>query len=598
MKKNKYLTLMFMTGLTVSVLAVPARRITKTVCQRDGTTLQIVLGGDEHFRYYTTTDGVPLVCLPDSNYYYGRLVADSLQADRSRLAHELAMRTADEANYAVSLKEEFLEYTESVRTNRIAKRFAQVGNPTVKTRALSSFGGQVLQTPMTGSKKGLVILVNFQDVAMKILAPQQTFYSLMNEKGYKGYGMYGSVRDYFLAQSYGAFDFSFDVVGPVTVSQKMAYYGANSGGADIRPEVMVREACKLVDAEVNFADYDWNGDGEAEQIFVIYAGYAESNGASSETIWPHQFQVTDSNGGALILDHTVVKKYACSSELAGVSGATVTGIGTICHEFSHCFGLPDFYDTRGSNFGMDVWSLMDYGCYNNNGYTPVGYTAYERMFCGWLEPEVLYMQQPVKNMPALSDEPVAYVIQNEANKSEYYMLENRQKKGWDSAMPGHGLMVVHVDYNESLWNNNSVNTSASRQRMTIIPADNSLKRDDAHEYAGDLYPGTANNQHLTNETVPAATLNSYNVDGSRLMNKPIYNIQEEEGLISFDYMRSYSTGIDKLEGKESLLDYPFTVYRTDGSYLGRFWDDSWKKHVKSGIYLLKSGQKTRKVVVE
>lgn len=591
----KYILFSFLLLSAAFVGAVPARKVVKTITQQDGTTLQIVLGGDEYFRYYTTTDGVPLVWF-QNNYYYGQIIADSLQADTRWMAHELALRGSEEMQFAACLKEDFQEYGEEIRRNRIARKLEQVTLDEPKTRALSSFGGQVLQEPMVGRKKGLVILVEFQDVKMKIGTPKETFHALMNEEGYRGYGMYGSVRDYFLAQSYGAFDFSFDVAGPVTVSQDMAYYGANSGGSDKRPEVMVREACKLVDPEVNFAEYDWDGDGVAEQIFVIYAGYAESNGASAETIWPHQFQVTDTNGAALVLDNTTIKKYACSSELAGVSGTTVSGIGTICHEFSHCFGLPDFYDTRGSNFGMDVWSLMDYGCYNNNGYTPVGYSAYERMFCGWLEPQVLIMQQPVQNMPALSDEPVAYFIQNEANQSEYYILENRQKKGWDSEMPGHGLMVVHVDYNQSLWASNTVNTSSSRQRMTIIPADNSLGRN-PNDYAGDLYPGSSNNQNLTNESIPAAHLNSYNVDGSRFMNKPIYNIREENGLIYFDYMRSYSTGILDQKQSSDEWEVPFTVFRSDGAFVGRFWGDDWKHGVDCGVYILKSGSQVRKVSV-
>lgn len=579
----------------IEMFAVPARRVRKIICQKDGTTLQLVLNGDEYFRYYTTTDSVPVVCLQEC-YYYGRLVADSLQADPDRMAHELALRTAEEADYAECLKQDFECRTNDVRLRRVAQRYSQAGAeaPQIQTRTLASFGGQVLQTPMTGSKKGLVILVNFQDVKMKTASPQDTFYALMNQEGYHGYGMYGSVRDYFLAQSYGVFDFKFDVVGPVTVSQNMSYYGANVNGDDIRPEVMIREACKLVDAEVDFSDYDWDGDGEAEQIYIIYAGYAESNGASEETIWPHQFQVTEAGGGALRLDNTIIKKYACSSELIGTTGTTVTGIGSICHEFSHCFGLPDFYDTRGSNFGMDVWSLMDYGCYNNDGYTPIGYSAYERMFCGWLEPQVLIGQQPVEGMPALSDEPVAYVVMNEANNAEYYMLENRQCKGWDSAMPGHGLLVVHVDYNKSVWSSNTVNTSSSRQRMTIIPADNSLKKNSKTDYAGDLFPGTTNNQNLTDETIPAATLNSYNVDGSRLMGKPIYNIREQDGLISFDYMRPYTTGVSFNEMGQ---DCPVSVYRVDGTFLGRFWGDTWKSQVDPGIYISKSGRRVQKLII-
>ena len=512
--------------------AVPARNVVKTIVQPDGTTLQIKLCGDEFLRYYTTLDGVPVKEVGEGFYYAG-LSADTLAVCSEQMAHEVELRTVAEQQMADSLK------------------LATIPNP------------------------------------------NETFFRYMNEEGYKENGQYGSVRDYFLSQSYGRFDFSFDVVGPVTLSKSMDYYGRNVKDFDCRPGEMVLDACLLVKDQVNFSDYDWDGDGEAEQIFVVYAGYAESNGAPSNTIWPHQSYVQNRDGSNLVIDGTIVGKYACSSELTGTSGTTLSGIGTMCHEFSHCFGIPDFYDTYGSNFGMSVWSLMDYGCYNNNGNTPIGYTAYERMMCGWLDPIVLTEEQAIRQMPPLSDSPVAYALFNDANEKEYYLLENRQQKGWDTYMYGHGLMVVHVDYDARRWDYNTVNTQASRQRMTIIPADNSLQTT-VQSLAGDLFPGKSGITEFTDFSTPRALLHTPNKSGLALMSKPIYNITESDGMIGFDFLSKASTAIQTTMAS-SVESGVWTVYRMDGTRIGIISSDKEIQQLPDGIYLLRCGDVVRKV---
>lgn len=571
--------------------AVPARNIVKQVVQPDGEFLQIRLCGDEFMRYYETVDGVPLKEF-EGAYYYASLSADTLVAVADAMAHEPEFRGGAEQRMADSLRVDFHERLQNSREQRKASRVIQQASASAGARR---FGGQTLDDPMTGKKKGLVILVNFKDVKMKTQNPHATFDRYMNEVGYKEHGQYGSVRDYFLSQSYGQFDFSFDVVGPVTLPYAMSYYGANVGGFDVRPGEMVLDACLLVKDSVDFSDYDWNGDHEAEQIFVVYAGYAESNGAPSNTIWPHQSYVQNRDGSSLILGGTRIGKYACSSELTGTSGSTLSGIGTMCHEFSHCFGIPDFYDTYGSNFGMNVWSLMDYGCYNNNGNTPIGYMAYERMMCGWLDPVVLTDTVAIRNMPALSDEPVAYALMNDANEKEYYLLENRQKKGWDAHMFGHGMMVVHVDYDSRKWGMNTVNTEGSRQRMSIIPADNNTTYT-IQGLAGDLFPGTKGVTELTDTGTPKALLHTPNASGLALMSKPIYNIKEENGLIHFDFLKKATTdirGVTQADGGSSVWD----VYRMDGSKIASSVSEQEVYRLPSGLYLLRSGKDTRKIMV-
>ncbi len=483
--------------------AVPARRGFRTVTNSDGRTLTISLVGDESFHYHVTTDGV---------------------AVRQNAQGDWVVDTRDVAT---------LWRQASARRNAHRKQLAQKMRRTKAPLRAGETG--------SGTKRGLLILVNFQDKKFSNTdAKTKEIFNQMLNSINNPYGKnYGSVREYFRSQSYGQFDIEFDVVGPVSVSGKMADYGANdSQGNDIAPGKMVAEAVQLVDSQVNFKNYDWDGDGEVENIYVTYAGYCEAvDGADENTIWPHQWVLSDryNYGKSLTVDGVTVDTYACGSELMGSVGETLEGIGTMCHEYSHCLGLPDFYDTRpnGSNFGMNSWSILDYGCYNGNGFTPAGYTAYERWFCGWLEPMELNSATTITEMPDLDQNPVAYVIYNDQNHNEYYLLENHQKKGWDTRAPGHGLLVVHVDYDENAWYENIINNTASRQRMTIIPADNNATK---NSLAGDPFPNNGKATALTDETTPAAILYRANTDGKKLMHKPITEITESSGLISFAFM--------------------------------------------------------------
>lgn len=349
-KKLRGFTCLCAVLATPFLYAVPARKVVKSVTQPDGSELQIRLCGDEYLRYYETLDGVP-VKESGNGFYYATLSSDTLAVYADMLAHDAGMRTLEESQKADSLKQIFEGLVTEIREQRKSSQIIRRAPTRVTSRV---FGGQELGAPMEGKKKGLVILVNFKDVKMQTKNPHETFYRYMNEEGYRENGQYGSVRDYFLSQSYGKFDFSFDVVGPVTLPNSMSYYGENRNGYDLRAGEMALDACKLAKDSVNFSDYDWDGDGEAEQIFVVYAGYAESNGAPANTVWPHQSYVQERDGSNLVIDGTVVGKYACSSELTGTRGTVLSGIGTMCHEFSHCFGLPDFYDTYGTNFDAPI----------------------------------------------------------------------------------------------------------------------------------------------------------------------------------------------------------------------------------------------------
>jgi len=495
-------------------MANPAKPgLWKTITLTDGTPLRVQLCGDERCNYWQAADGRRFVETAGGTYHEG-----------------------------VSSSE---AYRTTGRTGRLRGTARRAGSQPVAT--------------YTGHKKGLIILAEFQNKLFADGHDQAFFNRVANERGFSEGRFKGSVSDYFHDQSNGLFELDFDVVGPVRVSHDYEYYGAPSGyNIDAAPWEMVVEACDLAGSQVNWSQYDWDGDGFIEQVFVLYAGQGQSDSYDTNTIWPHEHQLSliAPNGVSLYgKGHAVgdyyVDTYACSNELAVDN--TITGIGTICHEFSHCLGLPDLYDVNyGGNFGMGHWDLMANGGSNDDGFCPAGYTSYERMVCGWLEPVELQDDTEVSAMKPLSDGGRAYLISNQAYPDEYYLLENRQPSHWDAALPGAGLLVLHVDYDAVVWEKNIVNSTGSdnsHQRMTLIHADNDNDRS-YWQYSGkyfskqteatDTYPYYIEqevvNDSLTDNSVPAATLYHANADGSFLMNRAVQAIRrQEDGTVAFRF---------------------------------------------------------------
>ena len=542
---KRFLTLAAMFMLAASAFAVPAKRVKRQVQQPDGSVLTVMLRGDENFHYTSTEDGQPLVQRADGAYCYATLDSNGKLTASAQVAHDVESRGAAELsflNYYTAESQKVRSLGMERAKQRNVRRMARLANrgvvdasgKPVRRVMAGATGGEGIG--ITGKRKGLVILVNFKDKKMQSKHTQAEWNDYFNKVGYNKYGNNGSVHDYFYAQSYGKLDLEFDVIGPVTVSKNMASYGANDAqGNDIDPAGMIKEACELAYAKgkMDMSQYDWDGDGAVDQVYVIYAGYGEAAGGEANTIWPHEWDI-QGGGYSLVLGGQRIRTYACSSELNGGNGTDISGIGTACHEFSHCMGIPDFYDTAGGGcFGMDAWDLMDYGSYGGDGYEPTGYNTYEKWVSGWIEPTILTAPCYIKNMKPLSDAPEACVVFNEANKNEYYIFENRQLKGTDVALPNHGMLVIHVDYDQKVWFDNEVNNTSNHQRFTVVPADNKLT---SETVTGDTYPGTTKSTELTDTSKPAATLFNANSDGRKFLGKPVTEITEKDGLISFTFM--------------------------------------------------------------
>lgn len=535
---RKVLFTVLLCSLAVIAYAVPARRTTKLMRQSDGTYISAQLVGDEHLHYYRN------VCTGQSLYR-------DCDGDLHLMsAGELARRTQ-----AVEERRQMANRARYEKLNRnhgISMMCDDDDDPSHVS---------VVGTSITGTKKGLVILVEFSDKSMASGHDQNLFDRQFNQEGFSEAGHLGSVHDYFYDQSYGKLELDFDVVGPVKLSQPMSYYGTNDEyGNDLRPATMVIEACKLADQQgVNFSNYDWDEDGEVDQVYVLYAGYGEAYGAASTTIWPHEWNLSSARyygdgTGVLTLDGTKINTYACSCELRGTSGSVINGIGTACHEFSHCLGFPDFYDTSyAGGFGMYSWDLLDGGCYNGpSGYgeVPCGYTSYERWMAGWLVPTVLNEPETITGMGSLDEIPDAYILYNDGNLNEYILLENRQNDGWfryvDHHTSPHGLLAIHVDYDSLVWAGNTPNKFANHQHMTIIPACRNygaLQSSGSMQYyicsentlCGQVFSGSGTVTELTSTSHAnyGGKWYSPNLAGHTTLDHQLTAITEEDGKISF-----------------------------------------------------------------
>lgn len=485
---------------SLSAFAVPAKKGTTLIRLADGTELKAELQGDEFMHYYLGEDG--------KCYTQGE---GGIYVPFNR----------DEARQAA------LKLRGVVNENIAAKR-------RLMRKAASEKKGYF------GSKKGLILLVQFPDRQFQDAHDKAFYEKFANGVDYKEGSFRGSVRDYYRDQSNGQFDLSFDIMGPLTAPQSYKYYGQNkSNGSDAHVGTLLAWALDQVKDQLNFKDYDWDGDGYADQVFMLYAGQGENfTGAPAENIWPHMFYLSSSDYGKVYDtgQGIYMNTYACSCELN--SSKQCDGIGTVCHEFSHCLGFMDLYDTDYSGgYGMDDWDLLHSGNYNGNGFCPAGFTGYEKWVAGWTEPVELRKDIIVSNMKPLSENGETYIMYNENNANEYYFIDNRQKTGWDASLPGQGLLVTHVDYNERIWASNSVNDDPAHQRMSPFHADNMPTYRNA---SGDPYPyvesGVVKNDSLSDLSKPAATLFNNNIDGTKYMGKALLDItQNSDRTVSFRF---------------------------------------------------------------
>lgn len=566
-----------------------------TVIQSDGTELTVYLHGDEHFSWSSASDGTLLVQV-GKNYYVAQVEEDGTLKATPQLAHNPESRNATEKNMAEAQdKDSFFKATDA-------------GLQSLAKSLNTDIASNISYFPHNGAPKVLVILVQFPDCKFLSKDPKTAFnYFLNAESGkqapealtsaYLGTN-YGSVKQYFTEMSKGAFTPVFDVAGVVTVNRSYIYYGqdASENNRDIYSKDLVVEACKLAKSQlgVNFSDYDLNDDGKADLVYIIYAGIGQNLGGDANTIWAH----TRAGANYTIDNETNIYSYGLNCELNAPDKTTtnyISGIGVFCHEFSHCMGIPDLYPYNTAayvnNQEPEYWDLMDAGEYWNRGFNPAAYSPWELDIVGWdSNIETLgNTAQQLELQPYYQDRKV-YKI--EASDGQYLLLQNLQKVDWWQGFPYHGLLIHRIDYNKpTVGLNYRMNQTPGSPEVTILPADGIIlsgylsgkgktytSKEYQQSHSGDPFPGSKKVTQLTE-----AKLNN-----DVVLTNLLYNIKETDGVITFDYLKDFTTGIDSpITNVEA--DKDASIYTLDGRYLGT---DASK--LGKGVYVI--GKK--KVVIK
>ena len=418
------------------------------VFQPDGSFLMLKINGDESFSYKTTLEGHIVAQGTDGYYYYADFNSGTLN---------ISTRRVDSSPFGGYAK--FIPpITYRTKRHIVSESFKSFLSPDVATKAVRTI-------------RTVVIPVQFSDLKFTTPSIRSRLFNLFNQINYSEDGATGSVREYFRDNLGDRYDLTFEITDPVTMPNGYRYYGEHtSTSSDSNVKEMVAQACALVDQKVNFANFDADGDGVVDNVFIIFAGYNEAEGGGDGTIWPQSWNISSSE---LYFDGKKISNFSCYSEFSGSSGANFAGIGSICHEYCHMLGLLDMYDVNGETEGytpllLGPLSIMDSGNYNNGGKTPPYLTVFEREMLGAVSPSRVYGTASIELLP-IHQERKAYIIPA-SSTGEYFYLEYRDGTGWDAHTGGEGLVIYHIDKSsrsacsmsaQMRWSNNAVNGCAS-----------------------------------------------------------------------------------------------------------------------------------------
>lgn len=483
--KRLFALILVLLASAAAMRAVPADEYRQVFRQPDGTTIELCVVGDEYERHYEDRDGNVYELNTDG--FWRRLDPD-------------------------------------VSRQQIARR--RNASPLMQRPRRT---GDINLAP-----RGLVILVNYADIAFDASNSQAGMYEMLNGDNYTYEDATGSARRYFIDQSDGQYAPQFDVFGPVTLDQPRAYYGANNGSKlDVNTAQMAIDACvKADEAGADFTLYDNDRDGTVDFVFIIFADKGEADGGPAESIWPHNWYVRTGAKKTCVVDGLYIDNYACAAEKNGRTGKRA-GIGTFCHEFGHVIGLPDYYDTKsGVNYSNRLtprnWSIMDIGSYLNGSKTPPNYSAFDRYYIGWHTPANLGTQeQRVTLSPIGTDGYTSCQVTTSGKRvparteETVYYVECRERVGWDRYLPGHGLVVWQVKYNQGSWNKYIPNNTAYSPRYTLLSATGSTTDLGT---SSDSYPGK---MEVTFKQIT--------------QNRTLSDITEENQQVSFVYNRTPKT---------------------------------------------------------
>lgn len=607
--KKTLLLIAFAIGTFAAQATRPLQRLI-TVKQADGKSITVTKQGNHCFCFYTLADGTVISKDAQGRFCYAQFTAEGLEAS-DLLAHEASERSQEEILWLKNA-----DCTVAKAYSHLTALFAPQQN--IASRSIG--GGDGLGTygesaggtlSSIGTPTIPVILVEFPDRKFMETTTDEKVSRFFNEKGYKDESLcHGSVSDYFTDQSNGLFSPKFDIVARVTTDNNYAYYGANGSNNSVDPnsyKIVSEVVEKAIAQGVDFSQYATGNN--LPLVSLMYAGPGEHSAyedGCEDYLWAHYNKYrpfttsTGINVKSYFMGNEMLQSY--KKDESGnivVKGQQFDGMGVFIHEIGHALNLPDFYYTGKSESDAAqiltpcVWSIMDYGQYLYDGYAPIGYNAYERSVMGWLNVEELTEATFARLYPFGSEDlgATAYCIKNPSDKNEYYLLENRQADTWFPSFMGTGMLVWHVAFNANRWSANTVNNTVGKALFNIVPADNviydtPLKSAEWQRVAANLYPGTTGNTSLTDDTTPATTV--YTGSG---LSQPIYNIAENDGVISFSFIDPSLTGIVATEITDG--EQPRKVYTIDGRQRGTSGNG-----LAPGVYIVKQGKESKKVFIK
>ncbi len=538
----------------------------RPLLQKDGTTLMVRSIGDEYFSYQTTADGV-LLCWDADCYCVAKVETDGKLTSTGIVAHEKESRNPEEL--AAIEKQDKQIFIRELDRNATSER----------RKAFGDWNTRIKFVPHKGHIRVPVIMVDFPDRGFTFSKEEiHDLYMGSHEKAdrpqrYTSFKTYGSAREFFYESSLGQLDFEFDFYGIYTLPQEHKYYGNNTKASISR---VLKDALPMIDDDIDFSQYDNDGDGVCDIVYFIYAGTGANVSNDLDDIWAScgYGYNADTNDG--------VKLYRCgmSNELLVADGNTqlsdrkarMSGVGVFCHEMSHGLGLPDLYCNSNSwktldNNGPEDWDLMDNGENVRYGYWQPLHSLWERVLLGWIEPTELTEPQDVTVYP-LNDEEgrgKAYIIKNPANKDEFWTIENIPSTGWYAGMHGGGtgIIIGHVNYSDAKFLNlNKPNDVFGKPNCTILPADDYIissyyegsKNADGVEISttdyinslrGDTYPGSKGVTSL-------AAYKNYTGEEDLVNSLPITDIRlNDDGSVSFRFGEPEPSGISTIGSKRS-----------------------------------------------
>lgn len=566
---KKYFFLLFLFFVPFFLQAVPAYPYPTQLTQPDGTKITVLLKGDEFHHYYTTEDNYLLIKDEKGFFCYAQAEQNGEIKSLHIRAKEVKKRSKQEQKLLLQTKKVSSQF---VASNKLKKRNRMVESGSIAPRP-SKF-------PRIGSPKSLVILVNFSNLSFQANHSRTEFYNLLNEEGYSNNGATGSARDYFKDNSMGSFSPQLDVVGPFNLPNTYEFYGENNkDGEDKNAVQMIVDACRMAfEAGVNFSQYDTDNNGFVDNVFVFYAGYNEAEMGGDNTIWPHRWSVMpgvnyEGTVNSTLFNGKRIRDYACTSELKGRNGSIMAGIATFAHEFGHVLGLADMYPTNGAkHHTLSKWSIMDDGTYLNDGRTPPSYNSFERFQLGFITPIPLISARDITLQP-LNTHNQAYLISSENTHNlnpenplpaEFFLLENRQKTGWDQFLPGQGMLIYRIFYDSNDWYYNEPNNNPNKMGVDIMEADGIASES---SLSGDPFPGTKKITYY-NPTLR---------NGAELKGKEITQIVESKEIITFLY--------GDTEGKRPIYVVPPTATDATEISYDRFTANWEKVFDATGYYI-------------